>query len=146
MPTPRRTLAFVMDPLDAIDIDADSTFALIYEPDPTDDWQDPATLRKVNPNIGVSVSEEYLLDQLKRARRSATLQNAFKTKHLDEWVSVKEAYFNSTEWAALARPEIKRDDFKEMPCYLSGDLASKHDLVALMQLFENLMITETFHP
>ena len=50
-------------------------------------------------------------------------------------MSVKEAYFNSTEWAALARPEIKREDFKEMPCYLSGDLASKHDLVALMQLF-----------
>jgi glutathione synthase len=31
MPTPRRTFAFVMDPLDGIDIGADSTFALMLE-------------------------------------------------------------------------------------------------------------------
>jgi glutathione synthase len=31
MPTPRRCLAFVMDPLDGIDIDADTTFALMLE-------------------------------------------------------------------------------------------------------------------
>jgi len=31
MPKPRRTLAFVMDPLDGIDIGADSTFALMLE-------------------------------------------------------------------------------------------------------------------
>jgi len=39
-----------------------------------------------------------------------------------------------TEWELLKR-DIKREDYKEYPCYLAGDLSSKHDLTVLMQLF-----------
>lgn len=113
----------------------ETTFAIIYGIDAGDRWDCEESLIKANPNWGVSIEPVAMLADMKTAQQRASRQSAFKTKHLNEWVSVKEAYFNSTEWAALARPEIKREDFKEMPCYLSGDLASKHDLVALMQLF-----------
>ena len=113
----------------------ETTFAIIYGIDAGDRWDCEEALIKANPNWGVSIEPVAMLADMQSAQQRASRQSAFKTKHLDEWVSVKEAYFNSTEWAALARPEIKREDFKEMPCYLSGDLASKHDLVALMQLF-----------
>jgi phage terminase large subunit-like protein len=113
----------------------DTTFCIVYTIDQGDRWDCEESLVKANPNWGISIEPIAMLADLKAAQQRASRQSAFKTKHLNEWVSVKEAYFNSTEWASLAKPEIKREDFKEFPCYLSGDLASKHDLVALMQLF-----------
>ena len=109
--------------------DDDSTFALIYEPNEDADWQDPATLRMVNPNIGVSVSEEYLLDQLARARRSATLQNAFKTKHLNMWVGARTAFFNMVA-VQKQKHTLTLDDFKGEEVEIGLDLASKKDLCA----------------
>ena len=113
----------------------DSTFCIIYTIDEGDAWASETSLRKANPNWGVSINPETILADMAAAQQRASRQSAFRTKHLNQWVSVKEAYFNLTEWQKQARPEITREDYKEFPCYLSGDLASKHDLVALMQLF-----------
>jgi phage terminase large subunit-like protein len=114
--------------------DDDSTFALIYEPNEDADWQDPATLRMVNPNIGVSVSEEYLLDQLARARRSATLQNAFKTKHLNLWVGARTAFFDMVA-VQKQKHTLRLDDFKGEEVEIGLDLASKKDLCAASLVF-----------
>jgi phage terminase large subunit-like protein len=113
----------------------ETTFAIIYGIDAGDRWDCEESLIKANPNWGVSIEPVAMLADLKAAQQRASRQSAFKTKHLNEWVSVKQAYFNSTEWAKLAHQKITREDYKEFPCYLAGDLASKHDLVALMQLF-----------
>ncbi len=113
----------------------DSTFCIIFTIDEGDAWDSENSLRKANPNWGVSINPETILADMAAAQQRASRQSAFRTKHLNQWVSVKEAYFNLTEWQKQARPEITREDYKEFPCYLSGDLASKHDLVALMQLF-----------
>ena len=113
----------------------ETTFAIIYTIDDGDEWDTEDALIKANPNWGVSIEPANMLADLRDAKQRASRQSAFQTKHLNKWVSVKEAFFNSTEWAKLARPEIKREDFRQYPCFLSGDLASKHDLVALMQLF-----------
>jgi phage terminase large subunit-like protein len=113
----------------------DTTFAIIYTIDDDDQWDTEAALIKANPNWGISIEPSNMLADLKAAQQRANKQSAFQTKHLNKWVSIKQAYFNITEWQKLARPEIKREDFREYPCFLSGDLASKHDLVALMQLF-----------
>lgn len=113
----------------------DTTFAVIWTIDEGDQWDTEAALIKANPNWGVSINAERILAELNVARQKANKQSAYKTKYLNQWVQAKEAFFNVSEWAKLARPDIRREHFKEFPCYLSGDLASKHDLVALMQLF-----------
>lgn len=113
----------------------DTTFAIIYSIDKDDRWDCEESLIKANPNWGVSIEPTAMLADMRDAQARANQQSRFRTKHLNEWVSVKEAFFNSTEWEKLARPGIQREDYMEFPCYLSGDLASKHDLVALMQLF-----------
>jgi phage terminase large subunit-like protein len=113
----------------------ETIFAIIYTIDEGDQWDSEHALRKANPNWGVSINPDQILSDMRAAQQRASKQSAFKTKHLNLWVSVKEAFFNLTEWQKQAKPEIKRDDFQEAPCYLAGDLASKHDLVALMQLF-----------
>jgi phage terminase large subunit-like protein len=113
----------------------ETTFAIIFTIDETDAWDSEEALIKANPNWGVSIEPSNMLADLKAAQQRANRQSAFKTKHLNQWVSIKQAYFNLSEWQKLARPDIKREDFRQYPCFLSGDLASKHDLVALMQLF-----------
>lgn len=113
----------------------ETTFCVIWTIDQEDQWDTEAALIKANPNWGISINEERILAELAVARQSARKQSAFKTKYLNQWVSAKDGYFNVAEWMALAHPEIKREDYADRPCYLSGDLASKHDLVALMQLF-----------
>ncbi len=112
----------------------DNTFCLIYTIDDSDQWDTEAALIKANPNWGVSINSEHILAELKVAQQTARKQSAFKTKYLNQWVTAKEGFFNVSEWDKLKR-DIKREDYDEFPCYLAGDLASKHDLVALMQLF-----------
>jgi phage terminase large subunit-like protein len=112
----------------------DTAFAMIWTIDDGDKWDTPAALKKANPNWGVSINEDRILAELKVAKQNARKQSAFKTKYLNQWVTAKMGFYNVAEWLALER-KISREDYKDFPCYLSGDLASKHDLVALMQLF-----------
>lgn len=113
----------------------ETCFCIIFTIDQNDQWDTEQALIKANPNWGVSINAERILAELKVARQSARKQSAFKTKYLNLWVTAKDGFFNVDEWEKQARPGIKPEDFKEYPCFLSGDLASKHDLVALMQLF-----------
>lgn len=108
----------------------ETIFAAIYTIDEGDDWDDPDSLRKANPNFGVSVSEEFLLSQLEKARRSASKQNAFRTKHLNEWVGARTAWMNMLAWQRQQK-ELSLDDFEGFPCRLAIDLASKKDVAAL---------------
>lgn len=115
-------------------IDDDRSFGIIYTVDPDDDWTDPASLRKANPNMGVSVGEEYLLDMQKRAITNPRDQGSFKTKHLNIWVNSRQAYFNSESWAKCPKaPPL--EDMRGRRCWLALDLASKVDLTALEMLF-----------
>jgi phage terminase large subunit-like protein len=112
----------------------DTTFCLIYATDKDDRWDSEESLRKANPNWGISIEPNHMLADMRDARARASQQSKFRTKHLNEWVSVKEAFFNSVEWAKLERP-IKREDFKDRPCFIGADFAFVHDLVAIVQLF-----------
>lgn len=114
---------------------SDRLFALIYGIDEDDDFADPAVLRKANPNFGVSVSADYLLDQQREAVKHARKQNTFRTKHLNQWVSAKEAYFNITNWQACADESLSLDDFDGEECWIGVDMAIKRDFAAAVKVF-----------
>lgn len=115
--------------------EADTKFALIYEPDEHDKWDDPKTLAKVNPNLNVSISEQYLLDQLKQARVSALKQNAYRTKHLNQWVGARTVWMNHLFWQRQKR-QMEMSEFRDVGCHVAIDLASKKDLTAMAILFK----------
>lgn len=102
---------------------------------PGDDWTRPETLRKANPNFDVSVKGEWLLKQQRDAVNNARKANAFRTKHLNEWVFAKEAYFNVARWMASAEPGLRMEDFAGQSCTVGLDLASKVDIAAAVFLF-----------
>lgn len=115
----------------------DELFGIIYTIDEDDDWKDPAVLRKANPNFGVSVDAEFLLKRQADAIRYPSRQNAFKTKHLNIWVSAKQAWLNIADWEACGDPTLTLDQFLGQPCWVGVDLASKSDVAAVALVFRD---------
>ncbi len=112
----------------------DSLFGIIYTIDEKDKWDTIAAQKKANPNYGISVDEEFLKGQLAQARRSATKQVAYKTKHLNMWVGAKAAWMNMLAFQAC-RKKINIEDFKGRRCFVAVDLASKVDMASAAILF-----------
>jgi phage terminase large subunit-like protein len=113
----------------------DELFAWIWTIDEGDDWTDPKVLAKANPNIGISVYQEYLESQQNRAIRSARFTNTFKTKHLNVWTSAKAGYFNIEDWGNCFDASLSLDQFEGQSCILAFDLARKLDLNSMPRIF-----------
>ncbi|AIY65189.1 terminase large subunit [Pseudoalteromonas piratica] len=113
----------------------DELFALIYGIDPDDDWTKPEVLIKANPNYGVSVKADYLLSQQKKAIARPRFTNRFKTKHLNVWVSAKEAYFNMEKWKACEDRTLSIEQFRGEDCVQACDLARKLDMNSKVRIF-----------
>lgn len=110
-------------------------FGWIWTIDEGDDWTDPKVLAKANPNIGISVYQEYLESQQQRAIRSARFTNTFKTKHLNVWTSAKAGFFNLESWKACEDSSLTPEQFEGQECILGGDMARKLDMNSLARLF-----------
>jgi phage terminase large subunit-like protein len=113
----------------------DELFVIIYTIDKDDDWATLEALKKANPNYGVSVREDKVLSELHQAKQAARKQAAYKIKHLNMWVSARNAWMNMEWWNKCADRSLKPEDFKGEPCYLGLDLASKIDVAARAQVF-----------
>lgn len=107
----------------------------IFTIDKDDDWTDPKILAKANPNLGVSIDVEYLINQQKKGINDVRFQNRFKTKHLNVWVSSMDAYFNMEDWNRCYNPALNIEDFYGQECLISLDLANKIDIAAKVRLF-----------
>lgn len=116
-------------------LDNDELFALIYTIDDSDKWDDPKSLYKANPNMGVSVDEDFLLSQQRQAIQSASKQTRFKTKHLNIWCSAKSAWLNLLDWERCADRTLRPEQFKGCKCYVTLDLASRSDVCVIMLMF-----------
>ena len=119
--------------------DDERVFALIYGLDDADDWTDPAMLEKANPNYDVSVSGEFLLAQQAEAIRNASKQNAFKRKHMNQWVGAHTAWLNMENVKRCVDEEMKIDDFIGEDLIIPVDLASRIDITAVPKVFMKLI-------
>jgi phage terminase large subunit-like protein len=116
--------------------DDETMFGIIYGLDEDDRWDDPANLKKANPNYGISVFEDFLLSQLAQAKRSASKQNAFRTKHLNQWVGARTVWMNTLAWQRQQNRELELEAFAGANCWIGVDLASKRDIAAVVMLIE----------
>ena len=105
----------------------DSIFGVIFHADEEDQWDTEEALIKANPLWGISKNSKNTLKELVQARRSASLQNSFKTKHLNLWVGASVSWMNMLAWQRQKR-DMKMEDFAGRRAILSIDLASKLDL------------------
>ena len=126
-------------------VEDDSIFAIIYCADEDDAWDDEIAMQKANPNLDVSVSKEFLLNQLQKARRSASLQTAYKTKHLNLWCGAAIAWMNMLFWAKQKNKDLKIDNYQGRRAWVGVDLASKKDLAAISILIPDGNTFVTFY-
>lgn len=113
----------------------DALFAALYGLDDDDDWTAENALVKANPNFGVSVSREFLLQERADALANARRQAVYQTKYLNRWVGSRAAYFNMENWRRCAEPTLRLDDLAGRRCVIGLDLASKNDLAAVGLVF-----------
>lgn len=109
----------------------DHTFIMIHDLDDGDNWEDSANWFKANPNLGVSVSMEYLKGEYTKAVNQPSKIPNFKTKHLNMWVDAAEVRIPSETWAKSSG-KIKLKNFIELGCAAAFDLSSTIDLTSLV--------------
>jgi phage terminase large subunit-like protein len=117
----------------------DALFGIIYTIDEGDDWKTDVSLRKANPNYGVSVFAEFLKQAQLEAVQSAHKQNIFKTKHLNVWVNAATAWMNMDAWGKCKDSSLDIGDFMKETCFEGVDLAAKVDLASRMKVFKRLI-------
>ncbi|HOX23422.1 MAG TPA: terminase large subunit, partial [Elusimicrobiales bacterium] len=81
-------------------IEDDSFLPVIYAADEGDDWRDPKTWRKANPNIGVSISEDYLKRECAKAENIPAYENTFRRLHLNQWTQQESRWLPMSAWEA----------------------------------------------
>jgi len=109
----------------------DAFFAMIYSLDPGDDAFDEANWRKANPNLGVSVSIDYLRQQAKKAKELPSAFANFMTKHMNMKVNALESWLDTEKWKACAH-DYTLDHMAECTDIYGGlDLASTNDITSL---------------
>lgn len=116
-------------------VENDEIFGVIYGIDEKDDWADPKVLAKANPNLGVSVDQDFLLSQQRQAMANPIQQTKFKTKHLNVWCSVLSGIMNMQQWNLAADAMLEEEELVGCDCWIGVDLASKLDLATEQRLY-----------
>ena len=109
-------------------VNEETMLPIIYELDEEDDPLDEDNWIKANPNLGVSITKDFLRAQSKPCKTSTTALNRFKRYHANVLVSSTERIF-SLEDFDLCRGTLS--DWKQADCVAAGiDLGGRDDLAA----------------
>jgi len=118
------------------------TLVVIYAADPDDDWTDPATWARANPNLGISVREDYLAAECKRAQENPRLENDFKRYHLNMWTEQDVRWLPMDLWKLCSDEPDNKDLWRQLPTLMKGrrgfagiDLSSTSDITAMIFAF-----------
>jgi site-specific DNA recombinase len=116
-------------------IDDPAFLPVIYEAARDDDWTDPAVWAKANPNLGVSVSLEYLERECIRAKETPTYENTFKRLHLNMKTQQDVRWLSLENWDAC-NARIDEAALTGRECYGGLDLSTTTDLSAFVLVFQ----------
>lgn len=110
---------------------------VIYMIDDASKWNDINELRKSNPNLGVSVTVDYLLEEIAIAEGSLSKRSEFLTKYCNIKQNSSQAWLNTQDIEKnFSGNPLKLEDFRE--CYgVAGiDLSQTTDLTAAVLIVE----------
>lgn len=118
---------------------ADATFGIVYSVDEGDDPFAEETLRKANPNWGVSVDPKIVKQTAAKAQQVATARANYFTKHLNIWVDANAALYDTEFWRKCEDKALDEADFAADECVIGLDLASHIDMAAKVNLYRRLI-------
>lgn len=111
-------------------VNDDSQFVAIYTLDENDDWTDESNWIKSNPSLDVTVSRDYLQQQVNKAKNNTSLETGVKTKNFNVWDYISEKWLSDDILLKSTKP-FAYAGFEYKPYAWCGvDLAAVSDLTA----------------
>ena len=105
-------------------------FPLIYMIDDVEKWNDIEELKKSNPNLGVSVSVDYLLEEIAIAEGSYSKKAEFMTKYCNVKQNSSIAWLRSTDIQKCVSNPFTLEDLRGSYCVGGIDLSRTTDLTS----------------
>lgn len=109
---------------------------ILYIVDDRDKWDDLTELRKANPNMGVSVSEDFFAEEIAIARNSLSKRAEFLTKYCNIKQSSTHAWLPYEVVEAVSGETYSLEDFRSTYCVGGIDLSQTTDLTACCVVIE----------
>lgn len=109
---------------------------ILYIIDDVTKWDDIEELKKANPNMGVSVTEEFFLEEIAIARNSMSKRAEFLTKYCNIKQNSTQAWLPFDVVDAVAQEPLSLDDFRGCYCVGGIDLSQTTDLTACCVVIE----------
>lgn len=108
----------------------------LYMIDDVAKWNDINELRKSNPNLGVSVSVDYLLEEIAVAEGSLSKRAEFITKYCNIKQNSSQAWLPTQAVEKCSGNALRLEDFRSSYCVGGIDLSRTTDLTACCVVLE----------
>lgn len=108
----------------------------LYMIDDPEKWDDMEELKKASPNLGVSVKEDYLREEIAIAKQSLSKRAEFLTKYCNIKQSSSQAWLPAVAVENMSGAPLKLEDFRDCYCVGGIDLSRTTDLTACCIVIE----------
>ena len=108
----------------------------LYMIDDIEKWNDINELRKSNPNLGVSVTVDYLLEEIAVAEGSLSKKAEFITKYCNLKQNSSLAWLDTHVVESMSGEPLSLEDFKSSYAVAGIDLSQTTDLTAATVVIE----------
>lgn len=109
---------------------------VLYMIDDIERWNDINELQKSNPNLGVSVTVDYMLEEIAVAESSLSKRVEFITKYCCLKQNSSQAFLPANVVARACGKELKLEDFSNSYAVAGIDLSQTVDLTAAVVVIE----------
>lgn len=109
---------------------------LLYMIDDIQKWNDMEELKKANPNMGVSVSEDFLREEIAVAEGSLSQKAEFITKHCNLKQNSSQAWLSAQAVEQACGRPLDLEEFRNSYCVGGIDLSRTTDLTACTAIIE----------
>lgn len=103
---------------------------LLYMIDDLDKWNDINELQKSMPNLGVSVSYDYMIEEIRIAEGSLSKKTEFMCKYCNIKQNSSVAWLDTRTVDRCVSEPLKLEDFRGSYCVAGIDLSRTTDLTA----------------
>lgn len=122
----------------------------LYIIDDVEKWDDIEEIKKANPNLGVSVSVEFYIEEIKIARLSLSKKAEFLCKYCNIKQNSSVAWLDFGDVEQACGAALTLDDFRGCYCVAGIDLSRTTDLTAASIVIERdgkfYIFTQFFMP
>lgn len=109
---------------------------ILYTIDDISKWDDINELRKSLPGLGISVKNQFILDQIDTANESLSKRSEFLTKYCNIKQNSSAAWLSVQDVEACCGDELKPEDFRGSYAVGGIDLSQTRDLTSCCIVIE----------